>query len=405
MKVNLRAAISLLAALLMTGSAMQAAAQAPGQIPAGFAYYDYQQEMAEITQPAESSTTETPTLATAPCGCGDAGCVGGCGACGGMLGGSSLSGRMGVGLSGGGLTSRSGRWFFGADYLNIRADVSDATTFVERDAANAIDTFHQANFDYNSSFRLYGGYRFTDCCGELRLTYTRFRSESDDSSGEATASRQFNAAFEVNAITPGSSVDVEYDVDADVFDLDLGRTLPLGSPLGHCGCDWCPAWDIQWFFGVRYADVDWTRDTVTNDPNASTVSSRGLMDFEGFGPRFGVDGRRYIGRNGNFSIFARGAVSVLLGDVDYTITGTTSTPGVTPTQRASFTRLIPVTEIELGASVHVTDNFTISGGYLVSAWHDLGFGDQYFAVLTPVFYGDANILGFDGFFVRAEVLY
>jgi hypothetical protein len=91
--------------------------------------------------------------------------------------------------------------------------------------------------------------------------------------------------------------------------------------------------------------------------------------------------------------------------VDYTITGLTSTPGVTPTQRASFTRLIPVTEIELGASVHLSDRFTVSGGYLVSAWHDLGFGDQYFAVLTPVFYDDANILGFDGFFVRAEVTY
>jgi hypothetical protein len=386
MKVNVRAAVALLAGLATAIPALQLAAQAPGQIPAGYAYYNFDEEMAKSV-----ATDET---AAASCDCGNSGC-------GGLCGGGSLS----ASLAGGGLAARSGQAFFGADYLNIRANFSDATTFVERNTATATDTFHQADFDYNSSYRLFGGYRFQDCCGEVLVAYNRYRSESTNTSDAATATRQFTGPFEVVSITPGSQVTTNIDVDAEFYDIDFARTLPLGSALGDCSCNWCPAWDIKWFFGGRYADIEWIRDSATTDANAQTLSSRTRMDFEGVGPRFGVDGRRYIGRNGNFSVFAKGGLSLLLGDVDYLTTSVTATPGVTPSQRARFTRVIPVTEIEVGASVHATDNFTISGGYLLSAWHDLGLGEQNFATLTTGFYDDANILAFDGWFVRGELLY
>jgi hypothetical protein len=400
MKVNLRALAAMLVGLVAALGATQAQAQAPGQIPAGYAYYNFEQETADPAADPMASPAADPILAPSACGCEGGVCDGACGMV--YNGG---AGGYGVSGWGGGALQRPGQAFFGADWLNIRADVSDSTAFVERDAGNAIDTFHQTDFDYNSSFRLFGGYRFSDCCGEILLTYTRFRSEALMTSPDATATRQFNAAFEVNAITPGSRVTVDADVDADIYDVDFGRTLPLGSALGECCPNWCPAWDIKWFFGARYADVEWIRTSTSTDPAAQNITSRTRMDFSGGGPRFGVDGRRYIGRNGNFSVYARGAISILLGDVDYLTTGITATPGVVPTQRADFERLIPVTEIEVGGSVHLTDNFTITGGYLFSAWHDLGFGDQYFATLTPVIYDDANILGFDGLFARAEVAF
>ena len=48
-----------------------------------------------------------------------------------------------------------------------------------------------------------------------------------------------------------------------------------------------------------------------------------------------------------------------------------------------------------------------SAGYLFSAWHDLGFRDQFdLQTLVESNTTDtANILGFDGFFVRLEVGY
>ena len=48
----------------------------------------------------------------------------------------------------------------------------------------------------------------------------------------------------------------------------------------------------------------------------------------------------------------------------------------------------------------------LSSGYLFSAWHDLGFRDQFnYLTFLDTNYDDANILGFDGFFARLEASY
>jgi hypothetical protein len=55
---------------------------------------------------------------------------------------------------------------------------------------------------------------------------------------------------------------------------------------------------------------------------------------------------------------------------------------------------------------NITCNSTITTGYMFSAWHDLGFRDEF--ALVPALeahYDDANILGFDGFFARLELAY
>ena len=69
-------------------------------------------------------------------------------------------------------------------------------------------------------------------------------------------------------------------------------------------------------------------------------------------------------------------------------------------------RIIPVTEIELGGSAHLGSRATVSAGYFWAAWHDLGMRDEYgFTQFQLSHYDDANILGFDGFFARAEVTF
>ena len=50
----------------------------------------------------------------------------------------------------------------------------------------------------------------------------------------------------------------------------------------------------------------------------------------------------------------------------------------TSTRKRSSTRqIIPVTEIETGLTGHVTCNTSITTGYMFSAWHDLGFRDEF----------------------------
>ena len=79
-------------------------------------------------------------------------------------------------------------------------------------------------------------------------------------------------------------------------------------------------------------------------------------------------------------------------------------PDIVETQSADFRNIIPVTEIETGLTGQLTRSVTLTAGYLFSAWHDLGFRDQFaFATTLETNYDDANILGFDGFFARLEV--
>ena len=73
------------------------------------------------------------------------------------------------------------------------------------------------------------------------------------------------------------------DVDVKAFDLDYRKTIPLGGPAccecgdccdpcgDPCGCGdtccspGCPAWDITWSGGLRFADVNWDRYYLAPD--------------------------------------------------------------------------------------------------------------------------------------------
>jgi hypothetical protein len=71
--------------------------------------------------------------------------------------------------------------------------------------------------------------------------------------------------------------------------------------------------------------------------------------------------------------------------------------------------VIPVTEIEAGGSLDLSNNIRLSTGYFIAAWHDLGMRDEYNFTNIPQLqllnYDDANILGFDGFFARVDVAF
>ena len=93
------------------------------------------------------------------CGCGEScGCGTGCGdacGCGDTCGcGGGIGSSLGLGSY-----AHCGQFFVGADYLNVRANFSESVAFLERDINNFVDTFHQNAFNYNDSYRLFGGWR------------------------------------------------------------------------------------------------------------------------------------------------------------------------------------------------------------------------------------------------------
>jgi hypothetical protein len=365
-----------------------------------------------------------------PDGCGSDGCGsdcysdGCCDTCGSEGCGGECFARGGLSCNLFGLVCPPGRYFFEADWLYVRSNFSEAIAFVQQDDNQqgiATNTIHSLDFQYDSSYRLGGGYRLCNCGEEVRFYFTRLSSYANDVAPEGAF-----IPFEVTP-TPGGTTFIHADVDVKTFDLEFAKTIPLGGRLAcedQCGCGdecgsaCCPAWDVTWSGGLRFADVGWDRVyTAVDATDFVETQAISTMDFRGGGVKLGLEGRRYFCANGCLSMYLKGDLSLLLGDVDVTTTRRTDDPS-TPTdadtlltQTLSNRQIIPVTEIEAGVTGHVTCNTSVTTGYMFSAWHDLGFRDE-FAGLTnanvsflETGYDDANILGFDGFFARLEMAY
>lgn len=316
-------------------------------------------------------------------------------------------------------SGRGSQFFVGGEYLYLRANPSEAIAYLERDLTNFTDTFHQFDFDYDSSFRVYGGFR--NCCGEeIRFTFSRFDTGSDFVSPTETVTRRIYAPMKTANNIPGSRVVGSADITLNSFDLGWSKTIPLGSPLccddccdpcGECCdpcCNWCPAWDLTFTGAIRAIDYSAVRNFGTVDAGDDLLEhNRSFSEFKGVGPRVGMLGRRYFGRNGVFSAYMKGDLSLLVGQ--YSSRSETQLLGTVPqppdTQKFDYRQVIPVTEIEAGATMFVTRNTSLSSGYFVSAFHDLGFREQYSGFPTGISYDDANIMAFDGFFVRLETAF
>jgi hypothetical protein len=331
-------------------------------------------------------------------GCCDDSCGGGCGSNGGCLG----------GLCGGG----GSQFFVTADYLYVHPSFSEATAYVDQNLNTGTETFVPLNFDYNSSYRFGGGWR-SNCCGdEIRFMFTRMNSSASDTAFPG------DIVPDETSPPPGGQTNISAGIDAMSYDLECRKTIPLGGcscdcgdccgdGCGNCCGNSCPAWDITWSGGLRWGDVDWDRSYVAQDVAGAEVTNANVrMDFQGGGIRTGLEGRRYFLKDGCLSIYGKGDLSLLLGDVNISTVRTAQNPVAVNTQNFSTRQIIPVTELEGGVTAQVSRSAAITAGYLFAAWHDLGFRDEHeLNLLLPQRYDDGNILGFDGFFARIEFGY
>lgn len=329
----------------------------------------------------------------------------------------------GCDLGMGDVCSQNGQFFVGAEYLSVRANFSEATAYLEEDLIEGTSTWKQYDFNYSESFRTYIGYRLCDCGGEVRFTYTNIDTGGGFDAGDlSSTTRLVTAPWEL-ALTDPTSLTGTANVSIDNYDLGFSKTIPLGSPLccdtgcgdtccgDGCGdccgtdcCTQCPAWDLQWTGAVRVADVNSRLGyQLQNGVDADEVAES-VVDFQGFGLRTGLLGRRYLGKNGIASVYLSGDISLLLGEVDHYAEGATTTSR----NQISSTQVVPVTEMEAGATVFVLPNVSLSGGYMLSVWHDLGHRATYefdTSGAEALSMDDANLMTLDGWFLRAEAAF
>jgi len=306
------------------------------------------------------------------------------------------------------------QWVVGVEFLYARASFSDAAAYVTTDSDAQALSFTPLDFDYEPSYSVYGGAFVSQWGGAMIIDFTRL--SSDASFGAVTSGSSTVVAPFLEADVNGSA-----NVDAKTYDLSFSKSLYLGgeapaaSGAAAAGCPTCvavrppwePAWELGFEGGIRFADVDWSRSAMgfaPGDPTVAVGSSRGELSFDGFGPRLGLLGRRYLGKRGVVSVYAKGDWSLVWGDVDLSFTETLADTATTTIVRSGGNRMVPVTELELGATTNIGQSASFSAGYFWMAWHDLGTSDN----LSPITLSGGsggNILGFDGLFVRGEVAY
>ncbi len=348
------------------------------------------------------------------------------------------------------LADRQYQFFAYGEYIYARASFSEALAYVvadPNDPQGGIEVV-EYDFDYESSYRFGGGINFCDCGGAIVFNFARYNSSADfDVTDSSTIpGTTIFGPYEIDAPGDGGRLEGTADVDLKSYDIGFAKTFCLGGPCCPCDsccdtccdpccgdtcCDTCtdtccdpcggagcgsgcrpccPDWELTWSAAARFADLDWNRTTAAFEANGLAVDNEFTrLTFDGAGIRTGLLGRRYIGCGGWCSLYAKGDISVLVGDMDIR-TDTTDDPDSTAplTLRShsnSGRRVVPVTEVEAGVAMNLTSNIIVSSGYFIAAWHDLGMRDEYnFGDLFQLsHYDDANILGFDGFFARAEV--
>ena len=341
-------------------------------------------------------------------GCCDSGCCddyGGCDSCG--------SGNGICNLFGGG-----GRQFFvTADYLLVQSNFSESTAFIRQDLGAGTDTFVPFDFDYDSSYRLGGGLRSWGCGDEFRFMYTRLASNA-----QATAFPGDLVPLSADP-PPDGRTDITAAVKAQLYDLECVKVIPLGGGCGSgcgdsCGCgdgcgQSCPAWDVSWSGGVRWGDIGWGRRyQAFDDTNFEVTDARTNMSFQGGGLRTGLEGRRYFLRDGWVSLYGKGNLSLLVGNVNIDTTSESDSGATFVRQSFTSREIIPVTELEAGLTAQISCHCSFTAGYLFTGFQDLGLRNAIDlcdcddgALVSPLLashHDDSNMLGFNGLFLRAE---
>ena len=115
----------------------------------------------------------------------------------------------------------------------------------------------------------------------------------------------------------------------------------------------------------------------------------------------GLEGRRWFGCDNCWSLYARSNFALVLGqfDIDQSATNSQSSTGtfVHQSYHDSHDRVIPMTEIELGATWQINCRWNFSAGYDWQAWWDLGMFEQGANTFQePI--DTSNILSLDGLF-------
>jgi hypothetical protein len=250
--------------------------------------------------------------------------------------------------------------------------------------------------DYAPGFRIGGAFGI-DECSCIMAAFTRFESRTNASlaagpndtiTGLVTLpNNSCSASIGANSVAATAN----FGVDFTFVDVDYKRLL-----ASRCG------FTLDWYVGVRYANLD--EDLVVNIPALQSTLVKTNVEFDGVGPRLGLEGEK-VSCCG-LLLYGRAGADFLAGTFRAHFNQTNSFIGTVGNADFDDDRIVTILELELGVGWQSKNGCVrVQAGYLINGWFNtLNVGDFTHAVGTSNFTTNccnlSNDLSFDGFVGR-----
>lgn len=193
----------------------------------------------------------------------------------------------------------------------------------------------------------------------------------------------------INAAADSLTADAHLDIQHYIVDVDLKRML--------CDSD---SSILNLVLGVRYAHLDQDFQATYSLLGTTDVTSR--IDFDGFGPRLGLDGS--FGQR--VFVYGRSDVSLLFGHFGANYLQENVFSGVQAQTQVGDDRVVPVWETELGVGWRSrSGRLELTAGYTAAFWFNTMTTSSWIEGVQQSAFsssGDSQreSLTFDGFFLR-----
>ncbi len=247
---------------------------------------------------------------------------------------------------------------------------------------------------YHAGYRV-GGALAIDECTSIVAAFTSYNNSANDQVGaDLPFSLHSLTTYPTTLSAASNSLQAaaQYSTNFRFADVDY-RALLRGGPR----------WAINYRVGARYAHLE--QDFFANQPiSPGTTSVATNINFDGAGPRVGLDLERY-GRCRNLFVYTKGFANFLVGSASasYLQTNTFALTQANTTWKDD--RIVSILEYEAGLGwTSPRGHLRLSAGYYVAAWFNTVTTPDWIAgVQSTNFQAVSDTLTFDGLVTRAEL--
>ena len=298
----------------------------------------------------------------------------------------------------------TGIWSFGLEALYMQSNTNFQYAGVNERVNNSgfteIDNQSVTN-DWNWGGEVDVSYMFPGSSRDISGSYTYLNQDgSDNVFGPAN----ILGLEGVGGLGSGTTNEAEANVDQTVnaATLTFGQLLTVGNRVS-----------LHPFGGLQFADIDTTNTVTYETENQVTgidtqdARYKGESEFEGIGPRAGIDAAVHLGNN--FSVVGTFAGALLVGNMDseFKFAGTGSGSAI-PTEydNDSYTAVVPELDAKLGLDYMYAFNpntsMNIQVGYEVVNYFNAENNDSFDSVAVNSV-NNASDFNYNGPYLRLQL--